>query len=152
MNMKKSYLVPRGLLGLICIYHVSIGVIAFLPSETVGAAASAILGLALPEEPALFQVIKSFGVYAFVFGVMMGLAAYDPVKNRAMITAGVVLFALRIGQRLANLDELEQSFGVSEARNLGTVAVVGALGLALAWFRWRLWRDMRAGGKVRDEA
>jgi hypothetical protein len=142
--MKSRYLLPRVLLAAIGLYHVTIGVIAFFPPEGVKAAAAAILGLSLPDEPALFQVIKSFGVYAGVFGVMMGLAAYDPVKNRAMITAGVVLFALRVGQRLGNLDELERSFGVAAGRNLGTVAVVAGLGLALAWFRWRLWRDMRA--------
>lgn len=141
--MKHPYHLPRGLLWLICLYHVTIGVAAFLPPENVKAAAGAILGLRLSDEPALYQVIKSFGVYAGVFGVMMGLAAYDPVKNRAMITAGVILFAIRVGQRLTSLDALEQAFGVSETRNLGTVAFVAGLGLALAWFRWRLWRDMR---------
>lgn len=141
--MKSPYHLLRGLLWLICVYHVTIGVAAFLPPATVKATALAILGLNLPDEPALYQVIKSFGVYAGVFGVMMGLAAYDPVKNRAMITVGVILFAVRIGQRLAALDALERDFGVSAGRNVGTVAFVAGLGLALAWFRWRLWRDMR---------
>ena len=141
--MKSNYPLPRALLALIAVYHLTIGVIAFFPQETVSAAAALILGLSLPDEPALFQVIKSFGVYAGVFGVMMGLAAYDPVKNRAMISAGVVLMALRVMQRLTNLEELERSFDVATVRNLGTVIIVSGLGLALTWFRWRLWRDMR---------
>lgn len=141
--MKNQYTALRGLLWFVCIYHVAIGVIAFMPIPVVRESAQALLGLTLPETPALYQVVKSLGVYAFAFGVMMGVAAWDPVKNRALITVGVVLFVLRILQRLTNLDELEQSFGVSAARNLGTVGVVAAIGIALGWLRLQVYRDMR---------
>ena len=144
--MKNNYTALRGLLWLICIYHVSIGVVAFMPAQVVRDSARVLLGLVLPDTPALFQVVKSLGVYAFVFGVMMGVAAWNPVKNRALITVGVVLFGLRIVQRLANLDELEHSFRVSTARNLGTVGVVAVIGVALAWLRMQVYRDMRRGG------
>jgi hypothetical protein len=141
--VKSNHRGLRALLGLICVYHAAVGVIAFLPPSAVSAAAQALLGLKLPAEPALFHVIQSFGVYALVFGFTMGLAAYDPVKNRAMITVGIFLMALRVGQRLAGLEDLERSFGVSPLRNAGTVATVAGIGIALAWFRWRLWREMR---------
>lgn len=142
--MKKSYAALRALLGFICVYHVLVGVIAFMPAEVVRESARALLGLELPETPALYQVVKSFGVYALAFGVMMGVAAWNPVKNRALITIGVVLFALRVAQRLTNLEDMRGSFGLSEARNLGTVAVVAVIGLALAWLRLQIYRDMRS--------
>jgi hypothetical protein len=148
--MKTSYRGIRGLLWLICVYHVMIGVIAFMPPEVVRGSARVLLGLALPETPALYQVVKSLGVYALVFGVMMGVAAWDPIKNRALISVGVVLFALRIFQRLMNLDALEESFSVSTARNLGTAGVVAVIGGALAWLRWRIYQDMRREVKSGD--
>lgn len=141
--MKTSYGPWRCVLWLICLYHVVVGTACFLPVENVQAAAGTILGLTLPDEPALYQVIKSFGVYALAFGVMMGVAAWNPVKNRALISIGVVLFTLRVAQRAFNLEEMQAGLGVDASRNIGTLVVVAILGGVLTWFRWVILRDMR---------
>lgn len=140
--MQKKYPLLRGVLCLIGLYHVAFGLAANLPAPQVQAAAAAVLGVRLPAEPALYHVLKPFGIYAIVFGAMMLVAAWNPVKNRALISLGVVLFLLRIGQRLLNLDGVQQDLGVTAARNWATIGTVGVLALLLSWLRWQLYRDM----------
>jgi hypothetical protein len=142
--MNNKYTALRGLLWFICLYHVFLGICANLPAPQVQAVGAALFGLHLPDNPALFQLLKPFGVYVTVFGVMMGVAAWNPVKNRALITVGVVLFALRLLQRLTDLDGVQQNLGVASGRNWATIATVAAFTLLLATLRWKLYRDMHA--------
>jgi len=150
MNNKHTAL--RGLLWFISIYHVVLGLCANLPPPQVQGIASALLGLHLPENPALFQLLKPFGVYVMTFGVAMGVAAWNPVKNRALITVGVVLFALRLIQRLIDLDGVQQNLGVTSGRNWATIATVAAFTLLLAGLRWNLYREMHADGAAASQA
>lgn len=140
--MNKNHLLLRSVLWFVCLYHVGLGLCANLPPPAVQSVAASLLGLKLPDSPALFQLIKPFGVYVIAFGVMMGVAAWNPAKNRALISVGVVLFGLRLLQRLLNLGEVEQNLGVSPARNWATIATVAAFGFALATLRWKLHREM----------
>lgn len=150
MNNKHTAL--RGLLWFICLYHVTLGLCANLPAPQVQAVGSALLGLHLPDNPALFQLLKPFGVYVAVFGVMMGVAAWNPVKNRALISVGVVLFALRLLQRLTDLEGVQQNLGVTSGRNWATIATVAAFTALLATLRWKLYRDMHATGTPTTQA
>ena len=147
--MKNKHTMLRALLWLICAYHVGFGVLANLPSNLMRRCAVALLGINLPADAALDYVIKPFGIYAMTFGVMMGVAAWNPVKNRALISVGVVLFALRILQRLLNLDAMQQAFNIAPSRNLGTIAVVALFGLALAWLRLQLYREMHGQAETK---
>jgi hypothetical protein len=142
--MNNKHIALRGLLWFICLYHVILGLCANLPSAQVQSLAKAIWGIHLPEEPALYQVIKPFGLYVMIFGVAMGVAAWNPVKNRAMISIGVVLFGVRLLQRLFEHDRVQHTLHVSAARLWATIATVGAFTLLLAYFRWKLYREMRA--------
>ena len=147
--MEKKHTPLRTLLWLICIYHVGFGLLANAPSDLMRQCAVSMLGINLPANAALDYVIKPFGIYVMTFGVMMGVAAWNPVKNRALISVGVVLFVLRIAQRLLNLEAMQQAFGVAPSRNLATVAVVAVFGLALAWFRFQLYRDMHGAAEAK---
>lgn len=142
--MNNNYPVLRALLWFICVYHVCLGIAANLPPDQVRATAAAVFGVQLPDNPALFQLLKPFGAYGFVFGVMMGVAAWNPIKNRALISIGVVLFAVRLLQRLVNLENTQQYLGVTEARNWATIVTVSVFAGLLAVLRWKLYRDMRA--------
>lgn len=144
--MKNKHTPLRALLWLICIYHVGFGLLANAPSDLMHRCAASLLGINLPVDAALDYVIKPFGIYVMTFGVMMGVAAWNPVKNRSLISIGVVLFALRIAQRLLNLDGMQQAFNITPSRNLATVVVVGIFGLALAWYRFQLYREMHGAG------
>lgn len=132
----------RGLLWLICVYHVGCGLVVNLIPDQIPALAERLAGMKVHAAPEFISLAKPFGVYAIAFGVMMGLAAWNPVKNRALITVGVILFALRIIQRLMGLDEMEQVFGVTHAKSLTTIGIVACFGVALAWLRFQLYREM----------
>ena len=141
MNNKHTAL--RGLLWFICLYHVILGLCANLPPTQVQSLAKTIWGIHLPEEPALYQVIKPFGVYVMIFGIAMGIAAWNPVKNRAIISIGVALFGMRLLQRLFEHQEVQQNLHVTAGRHWATIATVGGFALLLAFFRWKLYREMR---------
>ena len=111
-------------------------------AESIPAIAEKLAGMKIKPTPEFLYLIQPFSVYAIAFGVMMGVAAWNPVKNRALISIGIVLVALRICQRLASLDDVAQVFGVSHARSFLTIGIVAFFGLALAWFRYRLYREM----------
>lgn len=140
--MQSKHLAIRSLLWFICLYHLILGVCAHLPSPQVQAAARLILGLDIPNHPVVLQILKPFGVYVMAFGCAMGMAAWNPVKNRALISLGIILFGLRLIQRLSDLQGVKDHLGVSEARNWFTIAVVASFTLLLGVLRWKLYQEM----------
>ena len=138
-----NHLSLRSLLWLICVYHVVCGLIPNLFPSQLPALAQRLAGMQIGNVPECIALAKPFGVYAMVFGIMMGVAAWNPIKNRALISVGVMLFLLRIAQRLAGLNEAQQVFGVPPHRSLITIAIVSCFAVALAWLRFLLYRDMR---------
>lgn len=140
--MQQKHTGLRVLLWIIGLYHVACGLVPNLFPDRIPALAERLAGMQVQAAPEFVALAKPFGVYAIVFGVMMGLAAWNPVKNRALISVGVLLFALRIIQRLAGLDEASQVFGVTPGRSMGTIAIISCFALALAWLRFRLYRAM----------
>jgi hypothetical protein len=143
--MKSKYISLRILLWVICIYHVAAGLLANIFPEMLPWLAERLAGMQIGSVPEAIALAKPLGVYAMIFGVMMGVAAWNPVKNRAIISVGVILFLVRIVQRLAGLQEAEQVFGVPVSRSLSTVAAVSVFAVALALFRYILYRDMHSG-------
>lgn len=144
-TMQQKHTGLRVLLWVICLYHVACGLVPNLFPGQVQALAERLAGMKIQAEPEFIALAKPFGVYAIAFGVMMGLAAWNPVKNRALISVGIILFALRILQRLAGLEEASQVFGVAPGRSMGMIAVIACFAVALAWLRFRLYRAMHPG-------
>lgn len=142
--MKHKHIALRALLWFICLYHVVSGLIPNLFPELLPMLAKQLAGMKIGAVPECIALARPLGVYAITFGIMMGVAAWNPVKNRALISVGIVLFSLRIAQRLLFLREAQEVFGVPLARSLVTVAVVSCFALALAWLRLLLYREMRA--------
>ena len=144
--MLKKYLGLRGLLWFICVYHVTAGVLLNSPKEWIAAVAKWSFGnMTLTGDPGMYFFLRPLGVYLIIFGIMMGIAAWNPMKNRALITVGVILFALRIVQRIMTAGEFQSLFGLSQARNTVMILIVAVFGVALAWFRFQLYRDMHGG-------
>lgn len=134
----------RGLLWIICIYHVICGLIPNLFPNQVPALAAQLSGMQqVQAAPEFIALAKPFGVYAITFGVMMGLAAWNPVKNRALISVGIVLFALRIIQRLTGLQEAEEVFNVPVGRSMITIGIVSCFAIALTGLRLMLYKEMK---------
>jgi predicted anti-sigma-YlaC factor YlaD len=147
--MKENrHLALRALLWIICVYHVVCGLMANLFPSRIPALAETLAGMKVGAASEFIYLAKPLGIYAIAFGVMMGLAAWNPIKNRALISVGIVLFALRIAQRLAGIDEMQSVFGVSPTRSLVTIALVACFGLALAWLRFQLHRELQSAERT----
>lgn len=142
---QSNHLALRVLLWVIGLYHVVCGLLANLMPDRIPALAQMLAGMKVTASPDFLYLAKPFGVYVIAFGIMMIVAAWNPVKNRALISIGILLFALRIFQRLTTMTEVETLFGVTPARSLATIGIVACFGGALAWLRFQLYRQMHTG-------
>jgi hypothetical protein len=72
----------------------------------------------------------------------MAAAAWNPVKNRAAVTIGLLLFVLRVVQRVVFAEKVMTVFQIPPVNYWVYGGVVLLLGAALGVFRWKLYRDM----------
>ncbi len=143
--MKSKHVLIRGLLWVIGIYHILVGLMFNGPKDLLVWAGKSIGGVTAVPDAGVFYLAKPFGIYLVAFGVAMCMAAWNPVKNRSLISLAVVLFGLRVIQRIATFDETVNVFGVSSARNSVMIAIVAIFGIALLIFRINLLKEMKAG-------
>jgi len=115
------------------------------PNDWLVWAGKSIGGVTATPDADVFYLAKPFGIYLIAFGVAMCMAAWDPVKNRSLISIAVVLFGLRVIQRIATFDETMSVFGVSPARNCIMIVIVAIFAIALLVFRIKLLREMKTG-------
>lgn len=125
--------------GLICFYHVAEGVIATISGELAAKIAAFGYGLSLarliPVTPQLTVLFRFIGAFAIAFGVSMGFAAVNPVKNKAIIYGGIVFFAVRAFDRIVFANVLRDAFDVSFERNLVSLIIVFIMLFGLLIFR-----------------
>jgi len=143
MEANKTYLPFRALVGVMSAYHVALGIVISGPPEPILALAGALLGATGTLEPATLFVARMLGAYMLVFGLGMGLAAWDPIKNRALLSLGAILTVFRAVERLLLAEDLELALNVAPGRNWATIAILAGFAVALGLFRWVLYRDMR---------
>lgn len=140
-----SFKILRVLLAFIAIYHLGLGVLAIVSDGGFVWLARVLGGATTEASPQAIALMHPFGAYLAAFGVAMAVAAWDPVKYRALVSIAVVLFALRVIQRSLSIDESVAAYGITALRawlNLGLVAVIGAVLFA---YRIRLGRTTAAG-------
>ena len=81
-------------------------------------------------------VVAMIGAQAVAIGVLAGIAAVDPVRNRAIVVGLALLQALRAATRVARAGTLRDALGVPPHRNAIMIAVivveVGILAASLA--------------------
>ena len=141
--MQAKYRFLRGVVWVVGAYHIILGVILNCPVSWIVWTSNHILGATrMPDASALF-LARMLGVYLVAFGVAMALAAWDPIKNRAILSIGAILVALRTLQRLVQADDLQQGLGISGGTNWVTVIVLVVLAAFLLFFRIQLYRDMQ---------
>ncbi len=149
--MQNKHLGMRTLLWVIAIYHVVAGLLLNCPKDWIICVAQCVLNNpAIRDIPEVFFLLRPLGVYLIIFGILMGVAAWNPVKNRSIITVGVILFVLRIIQRITTGTEFQSLLGVSPTRNIVMIAIVSVFGIALAFFRYQLYREMHGGSELRS--
>ena len=136
----------RVLLWVIAGYHIVLGVLLIYSGELSIRAADALYGWTIAGSPELGILGEILGCYAIAFGLMMATAAGDPVRHRSLLTVGVVLFALRLLQRVVFAGKVMEVFEVSSGRYWGAFLFVLALAAALTWARLLVQREARPLG------
>ena len=136
-----SHLPGKILLWTIAAYHVATGLLIIGFGELSIRFAKAFYGWTVEGSPALGILAELLGCYAVAFGLMMAVAARDPVAHRDLLTVGVVLIALRVFQRLYFADKILATFQVDPGRHWLATLFIFCLGAAVAAFRWQIRRE-----------
>src|SRR5687767_2137085 len=89
-------------LWLIALYHVLMGLGAMLSARIVEGLARGVFGMRLQLTPASAYLAKLLGIYAAVFGAVVGIAATDPTRYAVLLDVIVVLYVLRIVNKFAH--------------------------------------------------
>lgn len=140
----KTHLPLRILTGMICLYCVTLGLCLNGPPEMVSGIAARFLDYEIPGDTPLIFAAKMIGVYMAFFGVTMGLVAWRPVQNRALLTVGASLLLFRAVQRMLYFEDLQAAIGLTSGKNLGYVLTVAVLAVLLLLFRILLYRESHA--------
>jgi hypothetical protein len=121
----------------IALYHVVLGGGAFLSGPLAQQIAHSIFGIELTLDPAMAFVVKVLGVYALTFGVVTLVAARDPVRYRVLLDVIVVLYVLRIVNKLAFKSQYVAGLHIAPTRVWIESAMLTAFALAVFVLRPR---------------
>ncbi len=139
----KSYWLLRMVTGIICVYCLILGLCLNSSETVIQGLAVRLLDYELQEEPVLILAARLIGVYMAFFGMTMGLVAWRPVQNRALLSVASGFLVVRVLQRSLYFNDLQNTFGLTAQKNslyLGSLFVIALLLLVL---RMRIWKDMR---------
>ena len=131
----------RAVLWLVCLYSVGVGLLLNGPDSGAAFLAEALLDFDQAIEPPLRFAGRMLGAYMIFFGLAVGLAAWNPQKNRAVLTLVSLFLVIRILQRLVYATQLESAFGISPGKNGTYIAVMALLTVLLVSYRWLIHRE-----------
>ncbi len=104
--------------GIAGAYHLLIAAAGFLcPVDTVVKVVDVAFGVVLEVGPQLALILKFVSVYMLAFGVMLLVLSSNPIKYRAFAMPALVLFGLRLINRILFFSMLT-SAGMSVSRNV----------------------------------
>jgi len=125
------------LLGLIGIYHLGLGILPFLPTAFTTRLLLAIFGMVFEVTPQMHYLGQLFGIYALLFGLMALVAAGDPYRHRSLVNLVLVLYCLRILNRVLFIFTFMPAFQTTPFRGWLEVVLLAAFGLAVVLLRPR---------------
>lgn len=132
-------LVLRGVLALLCAYHLGIGIAAVASPRLANRAAGALYSLQAAETPQLRYGVRMLGLYALALGALLAFAAWNPREHVEIIAVTAGLQLARAVSRLLLRRELSDAFGIPARRNRVNAAVLvaeaGALAVCLLYVR-----------------
>ena len=143
--MEKTYLWQRSVLGLMAAYHLVLGGLMLFSGDLTVKLIKLSMGANIIQAPALGVVSELLACYMLTFGLMIALAAVEPVKYRALISIGIVLIAIRLFQWCFFAEDTMPIFKVAPARFWTGGACLAAFGVCLSIFRWQINRDLPRG-------
>ncbi|NQU18365.1 MAG: hypothetical protein HQ564_09920 [Candidatus Saganbacteria bacterium] len=133
--MKNSGQILKVLLLVFGLSQVVIGALAFFAGPYTESVIKVLYGATVNITPQLTHVIRMFGVYIFIIGLLALFAAKDPAQNQVIIYSVIGLLGLRVIQRLVFAQQIQASFGIPVSRNLINAALFLAFGVLLFIFR-----------------
>lgn len=111
--------------GIAGVYHILLGLAGLLlPMETLGGVIGFMLGVQVVPDPQLFFTAKFSAAYILAFGVMLILLTANPVKNRALVIPVLILFGVRLVNKVLFFGPIAEALEVSTGRNLFGIAVI----------------------------
>jgi hypothetical protein len=124
-------------LWMICLYHVFLGVCGFLSEELAARLADIVFSIKLEPTPQISYLAKLLGIYAVVFGLMTAIAALAPERHPMLLKLVILLYVLRVLNKVVFSALFAQAFAVPAARTWIDIAMLCAFGLAVAFLRPR---------------
>lgn len=113
------------LASIVGIYHVILGVAALvLPVGMMSSMVELFLGFSPSITDQFVLVSKFTGVYVLAFGVVVLLIARDPERYSLFITPVLLLFAIRLIDKLVFFNEIGAELDVPPVRNVLAVVFV----------------------------
>ena len=125
----------RIFLWVVALYHIVLGALLIYSGELSIRVADLLYGWQITGSPELGIVGEILGCYAIAFGLMMAVAAGDPVRYKSLLTVGIVLIALRLLQRLLFAGKVMEVFQVPSGRYWGAFVFVLLMGALMTWVR-----------------
>ena len=129
----KKELALKVLLIAIAIYHVFLGMFAFLSDAAAVQIAKIFFGMNIVATPQLSYIAKLLGIYALFFGIFMFIASRNPQQYRAFICGGVALYAVRVINRIIFAGLVTTAFGVSGFAFWMEIVLLAFFGGLLFW-------------------
>lgn len=146
--MGDRYLPWRVLLWVMCLYHVAVGLLLLFSGELSIRAAKLLQGWTIQGSPELGIVGEILGCYLIAFGLMLALAARDPVGYRDVLWVVVALCVVRLFQRLYFADKIAEVFQAEAAKGWVFFATVLVLCSCLVFLRLKIGRDLATGEEI----
>jgi len=122
--------------GVAAVYHLVLGLaLLVLPAEALGGITRLFLGMDLEVDGQMAMIGKFIAAYLLAFGLMLGLLCLRPVKLRALVMPVLVLFGIRLANKLVFMGQIEEMFGVARGRSVFALLCIALLFGIIAWTR-----------------
>lgn len=119
------------------LYHIFLGLIGLIYGKELEYIASSVFNLSLTITPQILSLIRPLAAYLVVFGIMMGIAAYDPKRFRPIIYAGLVVLFFRLLQYLSIIIKGFEGSANRPTQTYGLMFVVIFTGLAFIFLLYK---------------
>lgn len=133
--MKQRHLLIRILLGIVSATHIVIGFVGMVPPIPIAVAMAFYGATKLDINPQFEHILQMYGAYMFAIGILAAFAAWNPLRNKAIIYGVSLLFFVRVLQRLFFFEQANEVFGISSAYYWAQTAIFLAIAVFLILFR-----------------
>ena len=122
--------------GLAAVYHLVLGgALLAMPAGALGGITRVFLGTELEVDARLAMIGKFSAAYLLAFGVMLALLCLKPQRLRALVIPALVLFGIRLANKLVFMTTIEEAFDISRGRSLFAIASLALIFGLMAWSR-----------------